>query len=94
MSAAVRRTASRSLPDAAGQVIRDTVGGLVSGEPRGDVPQDRVLRREQAHAAVVPCGRSSTGLPVGLQIFAGRGEDGRVLDFAEAFETEWPDAFV
>jgi len=40
----------------------------------------------QQPAASVPCGRVG-GLPVGLQIIAARGADGRVLDAAEAVET-------
>lgn len=47
----------------------------------------------QQPAAVVPCGRSRAGLPIGLQIVAGRGEDGRVLDYAQAFETAFPTVF-
>ena len=52
------------------------------------------INLSQQPAAVVPCGRSASGLPVGLQIIASRGEDGRVLDFAEAFETAFPAAFT
>ncbi len=51
------------------------------------------LNLSQQPAAVVPCGRSASGLPVGLQLFAARGEDARVLDYAQAFEAAFPDHF-
>ena len=51
------------------------------------------INLSQQPAAVVPCGRSSSGLPIGLQIIAGRGEDSRVLDYAQAFETAFPTFF-
>lgn len=51
------------------------------------------INLSQQPAAVVPCGRSSAGLPIGLQIIAGRGEDSRVLDYAQAFETAFPTFF-
>ena len=51
------------------------------------------INLSQQPAAVVPCGRSRSGLPIGLQIIAGRGEDSRVLDYAQAFETAFPTFF-
>lgn len=51
------------------------------------------INLSQQPAAVVPCGRSEEGLPIGLQIIAGRGEDSRVLDFAQAFEDAFPEHF-
>ena len=51
------------------------------------------INLSQQPAAVVPCGRSRAGLPIGLQIIAGRGADGRVLDYAQAFETTFPTFF-
>ncbi len=41
----------------------------------------------QQPAAVIPAGRTGGGLPIGLQIVGARGQDGRVLAVAEAFET-------
>jgi aspartyl-tRNA(Asn)/glutamyl-tRNA(Gln) amidotransferase subunit A len=41
----------------------------------------------QQPAASVPCGFTSAGLPVGLQIVGPRHADGRVLAAAHAFET-------
>ena len=51
------------------------------------------INLSQQPAAVVPCGRSATGLPIGLQLIAGRGQDSRVLDYAQAFETAYPAFF-
>lgn len=51
------------------------------------------INLSQQPAAVVPCGRSRAGLPIGLQIIASRGEDGRVLDYAQAFENAFPTFF-
>ena len=48
------------------------------------------LNLSQQPAIVVPCGRSATGLPIGLQIIGPRGADALVLDVAEAFEAEFP----
>jgi aspartyl-tRNA(Asn)/glutamyl-tRNA(Gln) amidotransferase subunit A len=41
-------------------------------------------------AATCPCGFTPAGLPVGLQIVAGRLRDGRVLQASRAFETARP----
>ena len=41
-------------------------------------------------ALSVPCGFTSDGLPVGLQIVAGKYDDALVLRAGHAFETEWP----
>lgn len=51
------------------------------------------INLSQQPAAVVPCGRSRAGLPIGLQMIAGRGEDARLLDYAQAFETAFPTFF-
>ena len=48
------------------------------------------INLSQQPAAVVPCGRSASGLPIGLQIIGPRGGDAGVLDVAAAFETEFP----
>jgi Asp-tRNA(Asn)/Glu-tRNA(Gln) amidotransferase A subunit family amidase len=45
-------------------------------------------------AISVPCGFSSDGLPVGLQLMAPWGEDERLLDVAEAFERATSRQFV
>jgi aspartyl-tRNA(Asn)/glutamyl-tRNA(Gln) amidotransferase subunit A len=44
-------------------------------------------------AASVPCGLSSGGLPVGLQIVAGHFKDARVLALAAAYAAQHPIAF-
>lgn len=49
------------------------------------------INLSQQPAAVVPCGRTAAGLPVGLQIIAARGADARVLAAAADFETAFPD---
>ncbi len=41
-------------------------------------------------AATCPCGFTPAGLPVGLQIVAGRHQDLRVLQASHAFEKIWP----
>ena len=51
------------------------------------------LNLSQQPAIVVPCGRSASGLPIGMQIVGPRGCDARVLAVAEAFEAECPDGF-
>ena len=51
------------------------------------------LNLSQQPAAVVPCGRSASGLPICLQIIGPRGADARVLDYAQAFEAAHPAAF-
>lgn len=52
------------------------------------------INLSQQPAIIVPCGRSMVGLPIGLQIIGPRGEDGRVLDFARAFEDAFPKNFT
>ncbi|MBM3395551.1 MAG: amidase, partial [Betaproteobacteria bacterium] len=41
-------------------------------------------------AATCPCGFSDDGLPIGLQIVAGRWQDKRVLQASHAFEQARP----
>ncbi|MER3396306.1 MAG: amidase [Acidimicrobiia bacterium] len=41
-------------------------------------------------AASVPCGKTSMGLPVGLQVIAPRFREDLILRFAAAFEEAWP----
>ena len=47
----------------------------------------------QQPAAVVPCGRVG-GRPVGLQLVGARGDDSKVLDYAQAFEDAFPAWFL
>jgi amidase/aspartyl-tRNA(Asn)/glutamyl-tRNA(Gln) amidotransferase subunit A len=51
------------------------------------------INMTQQPAAVVPCGQAN-GLPVALQIVGPRGEDGRVLDFADALAAAFPAWFL
>ncbi len=44
------------------------------------------LNLSQQPAMSVPCGMTEAGLPIGLQIVGARGQDGRVLAYAEASE--------
>ena len=44
------------------------------------------INLSQQPAGVVPCGRTSAGLPVGLQIIGARGQDARVLSLMENVE--------
>ena len=37
-------------------------------------------------AASIPCGFTKNGMPVGLQIIANIGEEGKILAFSRAFE--------
>ena len=48
------------------------------------------INLSQQPAAVVPCGRTSDGLPIGLQIIGARGRDAEVMAYAQAFETAFP----
>ena len=52
------------------------------------------INLSQQPAAVVPCGRTAAGLPIGLQIVGARGADARVLAYAKAFETGFPAFFL
>lgn len=52
------------------------------------------LNLSQHPAAVVPCGFTSTNLPVSLQIVGARGFDGMVLSVAKAFEQANPQYFL
>lgn len=52
------------------------------------------INLSQQPACVVPCGRSGSGLPIGLQIIGARGEDARVLSAARAFEAAFPGFFI
>ena len=37
-------------------------------------------------AASIPCGFTKNGMPVGLQVIANIGEEGKILAFSRAFE--------
>jgi aspartyl-tRNA(Asn)/glutamyl-tRNA(Gln) amidotransferase subunit A len=61
--------------------------------PSGDHPADYANVRfggpanlTGVPAASIPCGLTSTGLPIGLQLLAPWGEEARLLDVAELFE--------
>jgi amidase/aspartyl-tRNA(Asn)/glutamyl-tRNA(Gln) amidotransferase subunit A len=44
------------------------------------------INLSQQPAAVVPCGKTGDGRPIGLQIVGARGADGRLLEIAQAIE--------
>ena len=44
----------------------------------------------QQPAVSIPCGRTASGLPIGLQIVGARGHDAKVLAYAQAYETAVP----
>ncbi len=52
------------------------------------------INLSQQPAAIVPCGRTAAGLPIGLQIIGPRGEDERVLGYARDVETRFPAFFL
>jgi amidase/aspartyl-tRNA(Asn)/glutamyl-tRNA(Gln) amidotransferase subunit A len=52
------------------------------------------INLSQQPACSVPCGLSEDGLPIGLQIIGGRGEDSSVLSFALAYEQMYPERFI
>ncbi len=52
------------------------------------------LNLSQQPAAVVPWRHTSSGLPIGIQLFAARGEDARVLDYAQACEAGTANALL
>ncbi len=52
------------------------------------------LNLSQQPAAAMPWRQTSSGLPIGIQFFAARGEDARVLDYAQAFEAAAAGAFL
>ena len=82
--------ATAVLPFAAGQEVPPGSGLRRWFEWAGfSIP----LNLSQQPAIVVPCGRSVSGLPIGLQIIGPRGADALVLAVAESFEAEFPDRF-
>ncbi|MER9338337.1 amidase [Mesorhizobium sp. M0293] len=52
------------------------------------------INLSQQPACSVPCGLSSNGLPIGLQIIGARGGDAGVLSAALAYERLYPDRFI
>jgi amidase/aspartyl-tRNA(Asn)/glutamyl-tRNA(Gln) amidotransferase subunit A len=44
------------------------------------------INLSQQPGAVIPCGKTADGRPIGLQIVGARGADGRVLEIAQAIE--------
>jgi aspartyl-tRNA(Asn)/glutamyl-tRNA(Gln) amidotransferase subunit A len=63
----------------------ETIGG-VAVSPRGHAVFTPLFNHAKVPALSLPCGRGRDGLPVGLQIIAGRGRDRLVLAFAERAE--------
>ena len=55
-------------------------------DPRGHAVFTPLYNHGQNPAISIPCGRGRAGLPIGLQIAGGVGEDQRVLAFARAAE--------
>ena len=52
------------------------------------------INLSQQPACSLPCGKTSAGLPVGLQIVGARGRDEDVLDAALTYEFMYPDRFL
>ena len=52
------------------------------------------INLSQQPACSVPCGRTASGLPVGLQIIAARGADEKVLSAALSYEEMHPEQFL
>ena len=52
------------------------------------------INLSQQPACSVPCGETSAGLPVGLQIVGGRGQDEAVLSAALTYEQMFPERFL
>ncbi len=52
------------------------------------------INLSQQPACSVPCGFNSDGLPIGLQIVGGRGEDAKVLSAALTYQQMYPDRFL
>jgi aspartyl-tRNA(Asn)/glutamyl-tRNA(Gln) amidotransferase subunit A len=81
---------------AAGQVVptKEEYGcGLCHPQSDGWIdwsPYTYPFNLTQQPAASIPCGMSSDGLPIGLQIVGRRSDDHLVLRAARAFEAAWP----
>ena len=61
----------------------------IGGKPvdvRGHAAFTPLYNHGQNPAISIPCGRGREGLPIGLQIAGGVGEDNRVLSFARTAE--------
>ena len=52
------------------------------------------INLSQQPACTVPCGQSTQGLPIGLQIIGARGGDEKVLSAASTYEQMYPDRFI
>ena len=77
-------TSGRSLTNTAFRATTDI-------EPNGLLENPGAFNNYGIPAISVPCGFTSTGLPVGLMIAGPRFSEGRVLALAQAYEraTEW-----
>jgi aspartyl-tRNA(Asn)/glutamyl-tRNA(Gln) amidotransferase subunit A len=80
-----------SLPITAFPKSRDVPQGWHSADWTSWTPYTYPFNMTQQPAASVPCGFTSTGLPVGLQIVGPRHADALVLRAARAYEraTDW-----
>ncbi len=52
------------------------------------------INLSQQPAASLPAGRSESGLPIALQVIAGRGRDAEVIGFAKAYGAAHPERFL
>lgn len=87
-------------------VISPTVP-IAAFDVSNDVPKDSGLQSSfewssfsfpinlsQQPACSVPCGLTTDGLPIGLQIIGARGEDGAVLSAALTYQQMYPERFL
>lgn len=79
-----------TLPVAAFDADRNVPAGWATDEWLDWAPYSYPFNLTQQPAATVPCGMTSSGLPVGLQIVAARRQDELVLRVARAFERAQP----
>lgn len=83
-----------TVPIAAFGVERNVPESWSTGEWLDWTPYSCPFNLTQQPAATVPCGMTSSGLPVGLQIVAPLGHDVLVLQVAQAFERAQPARFL
>ena len=63
----------------------ETIGGLPAG-PRDHAAFTPQVNHAGVPALSIPCGTTSDGLPLGLQLIAGAGQDGALIGLAQALE--------
>ena len=83
-----------AVPIPAFKVGRNTPPSQGHGEWLDWVPYSYPFNLTQQPAATIPCGLTSSGLPVGLQIVARLRQDALVLKVAKAFERAQPFAHL